>query len=49
MTILRGFDLGIDNAEELADRIFGGVGMRKFVRTHHLLDLGSATRDDLGK
>ncbi|KAH8155225.1 uncharacterized protein LAJ45_00234 [Morchella importuna] len=37
----------IANAVELANRWFGEVPMRKFVRTRHLLDLGSATRDDL--
>lgn len=37
----------IANAVELANRWFGEVPMRKFIRTKHLLDLGSATRDDL--
>ncbi|KAI5839204.1 hypothetical protein DFP73DRAFT_518871 [Morchella snyderi] len=37
----------IANAVELANRWFGEVPMRKFFRTRHLLDLGSATRDDL--
>lgn len=39
---------GVDAARGLADRWFGEVGVRKFPRTRHLLDLGSATRDDLG-
>lgn len=38
---------GFDNARELADLLFGVPAMKKFIRTRHLLDLGSATRDDL--
>ena len=35
------------NARALADSLFGGVQLAKFPRTQHLLNLGSATRDDL--
>jgi atypical dual specificity phosphatase len=38
---------GIDSARDLANQLFGPVGMQKFIRTRHLLDLGGATRDDL--
>ncbi|KAA8912285.1 hypothetical protein FN846DRAFT_321899 [Sphaerosporella brunnea] len=37
----------IDCARQLADQLFGAVQLQKFIRTRHLLDLGSATRDDL--
>ncbi|CAZ79968.1 unnamed protein product [Tuber melanosporum] len=37
----------IRSARELADTLFQPLSMKKFPRTRHLLNLGSATRDDL--
>jgi len=37
----------ISSARELADMLFKPLSMKKFPRTRHLLNLGSATRDDL--
>ncbi|RPA94111.1 hypothetical protein L873DRAFT_1702730 [Choiromyces venosus 120613-1] len=37
----------IPAARELADKLFKPLSMKKFPRTRHLLNLGSATRDDL--